>query len=172
MSRRRNHSLVVGMLEQLAMHSPIAVALVDGDLRLLFVNERWTADYRLSRDRVIGRLLPDVLPSFSGDWSLIFTICKSGEIYTDNELPFARGSGETDWVRREVRAWMDESGGFGGLMIYTEIVTQRKRAQEELRAQHRFLRRVAPDLPRARQGPRRQPVRRPEEELRAPCALP
>jgi two-component system, sensor histidine kinase and response regulator len=130
------------MLEQLAMYSPIAVALVDGDLRLLFVNERWTADYRLSRDAVIGRLLPEVLPAFSGDWPKIVAVCKGGAVYTDDELPFVRRPGEIDWVRREVRAWTDEIGGFGGLMVYTEIVTERKRAQEELRAQHRFLRQV------------------------------
>lgn len=130
------------MLEQLAMYSPIAVALVDGDLRLLFVNERWTADYRRSRDAVIGRLLPEVLPAFSEDWPRISAVCKSGAVYTDDELPFARGPGEIDWVRREVRAWTDDTGRFGGLMIYTEIVTARKQAQEELRAQHRFLRQV------------------------------
>ena len=130
------------MLEQLAMYSPIAVALVDGDLRLLFVNERWTADYRLAREEVIGRLLPDVLPAFSGDWPRIAAVCRSGTVYTDDELPFVRGPGETDWIRREVRAWTDDNGRFGGLMIYTEIVTERKRAQEELRDQHRFLRQV------------------------------
>src|SRR5688500_16866398 len=118
------------MLEQLAMYSPIAVALVDGDPRLLFVNERWTADYRLSRDAVIGRLLPEVLPAFSGDWPQIVAVCRAGAVYTDDELPFVRGPGEIDWVRREVRAWTDEGGLFGGLMIYTEIVTERKRAQD------------------------------------------
>jgi two-component system sensor histidine kinase/response regulator len=133
---------VTGMLEQLAMHSPIAVALVDGDLRLVFVNERWTADYRLSRDRVIGRSLPDILPAFGEGWEQIKAVCRTGAVYTDGELPFMRDPGEIDWIRREVRAWTDEAGNFGGLMIYTEIVTERKRAQEELREQHRFLRQV------------------------------
>jgi PAS domain S-box-containing protein len=87
-------------------------------------------------------LLSDVLPAFSVDWTQIAAVCRAGAVHTDDELIFVRTAGEIDWVRREVRAWTDATGSFGGLMIYTEIVTERKRAQEELRAQHRFLRQV------------------------------
>ena len=38
--------------------------------------------------------------------------------------------------------WTQHDGTPGGLMVYTEDVTERKRAQDELTAQHWFLRQV------------------------------
>lgn len=124
------------------MHTPIAVALVDNDLKVLFVNERWTSDYRLTRENVIGHELRDVLPDMGGDWERISAACRAGAVHIDEQIRYTHPGGEVDWLRREVRAWTAADGAVGGLMIYTENVTERKRAQDELTAQHRFLRQV------------------------------
>jgi PAS domain S-box-containing protein len=135
-------TIVPSMLEQLALHIPLAVVLVDTDFRVLFVNERWTADYHVPGDRAVGLLLSEVVPALGADLWRIAHDCRAGRVYTDSELPFVRSPGETEWLRREVRAWSTAEGEFGGLMIYTEVVTARKRARDDLQAQHRFLRQV------------------------------
>jgi PAS domain-containing protein len=38
-----------------------------------------------------------------------------------------------DWVRWEVRPWYATSGEIGGIIMFTEVITDRKRAEESLR---------------------------------------
>jgi PAS domain S-box-containing protein len=50
--------------------------------------------------------------------------------------------GRIDWLRWEVLPWNDDAGNIGGLMILTEVLNERKRAEATLQAseeQHREL---------------------------------
>ncbi len=128
--------------DQLLTHLPMAVALTDPDLRVLYINPRWLSDYQQSPSAVIGVPLTQLFPQWRDDWARIREVCLAGGEHHDAEVPLKCGDSQMEWVKREVRPWMTADGMIGGLMVFTEIVTERKRAQDELRAQHRFLRQV------------------------------
>jgi two-component system CheB/CheR fusion protein len=58
------------------------------------------------------------------------------------EDPFLRADGRTHWLRWEVRPWHGADGQIGGIMIFSEDITDRKQAEDALReseARHRAI---------------------------------
>ena len=46
---------------------------------------------------------------------------------------FVRTDGTTDWLRWEIRPWRNARNEIGGIIMFTEVITERKRAEEEHR---------------------------------------
>lgn len=135
-------SLNAPPFDQVLTHLPMAVVLTDCDLRVLYVNPRWLSDYQLTLAAVMGTPLTDLFPQWRDDWAQIRETCLAGGEHHDAEVLLRREDQAIDWVKREAHPWLTTDGMIGGLMIFTEIVTERKRAQDENHAQHRFLRQV------------------------------
>lgn len=128
--------------EQLAEHIPMAVALFDRELCYLFASQRWVNDFHLPVTNIIGKNHYEIFPEIGEDWKDIHQRCLEGYVHKDDEVPFQRMDGSLDWLRREIRPWYSSDGSIGGLIMYVEIITERKKAQDALQAQHRFLRQV------------------------------
>ncbi len=47
-------------------------------------------------------------------------------------IPFPRLDGRVDWLRWEVLPWYEQNGDVGGIIIFTENITDRKQAEEAL----------------------------------------
>lgn len=114
-------------------HTPIPAAVVDTEMRYLMVSHQWRTEYRLGDQPLIGRSHYEVFPDLPDHWREIHQRCLAGAIDTAAEQPFLRTDGELDWISWTVRPWYAENGAIGGLIMFTEVVTQRKRAEIELR---------------------------------------
>uniref|UniRef100_UPI0011213539 PAS domain S-box protein n=1 Tax=Nitrospira cf. moscoviensis SBR1015 TaxID=96242 RepID=UPI0011213539 len=126
----RSHDLLKSFVE----HTPAAVAMLDKDLRYVAVSRRWSQDYRLSNQDLIGRHHYDVFPEIRSneEWRAIHQRCLSGVVERREEDPFVRADGSKDWLRWEVRPWREATGDIGGLIMFTEVITERKQAEEVL----------------------------------------
>jgi signal transduction histidine kinase len=56
----------------------------------------------------------------------------AGAIESCEEDPFPRQDGTLDWVRWEIRPWCRVDGSIGGIIIFSENVTERRQTREEL----------------------------------------
>lgn len=128
--------------EQLATHSPIATAIFDRDLRYLFANDAWIRDFRLKYVDLVGKTHYDVFPEISEDWKATHEYCLQGNVTSDEEIKFQRLDGSVDWLRREIRPWYQENGHIAGLIMYVSVISEQKRARDELQAERWFLRQV------------------------------
>lgn len=115
-------------------HSPAAIAMFDREMRYLVVSRRWLADYDISQKNIIGMSHYEVFPDLPERWKQIHQRCLSGEVETCEEDPFPRADGSTDWVQWEVHPWRTVEGHIGGIIIFSELITVRKRTEQELRA--------------------------------------
>jgi PAS domain S-box-containing protein len=133
----RSHDLLKSFVE----HTPAAVAMLDKDLRYVAVSRRWLQDYRLGNQDPIGRLHYDVFPEirFNEEWQAIHRRCLGGAVERSEENRFVRADGSEDWLRWEVRPWREATGDIGGIIMFTEVITERKRAEEALeQLMHRY----------------------------------
>lgn len=123
------------LLKSFVEHTPAAVAMLDKDLRYLAVSRRWLQDYRLGSQDLTGRHHYDVFPEIRRhpEWQAIHQRCLAGAVERQEEDCFVRQDGSRDWLRWEVRPWHDEIGEIGGIIMFTEVITQRKQAEARLR---------------------------------------
>ena len=137
-----NNEETLRQFEQLAQHLPMAVAIFDCDLRYLFANRQWIHDFQVPDTPLIGKSHYDVFPEIGDSWKEIHQSCLEGNIHTDNDVAFQRRDGSVDWLRREIRPWYRCDNEIGGLIMYATIISDQKKAQEELQAERWFLRQV------------------------------
>jgi len=122
-------------------HAPAAIAMFDRNMRYLAASRRWLEDYRLAPQEIIGRGHYEIFPEIPDRWKEIHQRCLAGAVEKCEEDPFPRADGTTDWVRWEIHPWRRSMGEVGGLILFSETITERKRAQEALRASEQRYRR-------------------------------
>ncbi|MGA9537929.1 MAG: PAS domain S-box protein [Desulfobacterales bacterium] len=113
-------------------NTPAPVAVCDLQMRYLAYSRRWITDYKLNEDNLIGRSHYDVFKTIPAQWKDEHKRCFSGEIIENEEEQFVRANETLDWVRRKVYPWRKPNGGIGGLIMFTEVITERKLAQNAL----------------------------------------
>ncbi|MCI0426469.1 MAG: response regulator [Nitrospiraceae bacterium] len=122
------------MLRVFVEQTPAAVAMFDKQLRYVVASKRWYQDYQLGERDILGQHHYDVFPEIRDNkqWQDIHQRCLAGAVERRDEDPFPRRDGHIDWLRWEVRPWHDENGVIGGIIMCTELITERKQAQEAL----------------------------------------
>lgn len=114
-------------------HSPAAIAMFDQDMRYIVASRRFSLDHNLGDENIIGRALYEVKPDLPGHWSEIYQRCLAGAVEKFEEEPFLRADGKMDWVRGEIRPWYFTEGEVGGIILFSEVITERKQAEAALR---------------------------------------
>jgi PAS domain S-box-containing protein/diguanylate cyclase (GGDEF)-like protein len=112
-------------LKLFVVHAPAAIAMLDRDMRYVAVSHRWLTDYRVDNQEVVGRSHYDVFPEMPERWKEIHRRCLAGAVEKNDEDPFPRADGSLDWVRWEIRPWLAADGTVGGLMLFSELITDR-----------------------------------------------
>jgi PAS domain S-box-containing protein len=98
------------------------------------------ADYALGEQDLTGRSHYDVFPEVPERWKEIHRRCLAGAVEKCDEEPFPRANGKLDWIRWEIHPWRNAKGDIGGIIIFSEQITDRKRAEEALRESEAILR--------------------------------
>jgi len=124
---QENRQLVQTMIE----NTPAAVAMFDTEMRYIAYSKRWLADYRLGNQDLHGRSHYDVFPEIGEEWKAMHRKCLAGARRTREADPFVRGDGTVDIIRWVVQPWFKGDGEIGGITMFTEVITDRVRAEED-----------------------------------------
>ncbi|MBE9201682.1 PAS domain S-box protein [Nodularia sp. LEGE 06071] len=119
-------------LQQALEYVPVAIAIFDLEMRYLSVSRKWLEEYHLS-DGIIGRSHYEVFPDIPAESKQIHQKCLAGAIEQGHEEPYPRANGSIEWVSSSLRPWHTASGDIGGMIIFSENVTQRKQSEIALR---------------------------------------
>lgn len=115
-------------------HVPVALAMFDRDMKYLHASRRWLTDYQLDDRDLYGLSHYEVFPEMPERWKETHRRGLSGEILREEIDRFDRADGSVQWIRWEALPWYETSGAVGGIVIFTEEITGRKLAEDNLRA--------------------------------------
>lgn len=122
------------LLQIFVENAPAPIAMVDTNLCYIAYSKRWLKDYRLQDRDITGVHLYDTFPEIrkKPDWLDIHRRCLTGEVISSDEDSFMRVDGSVDWLRYEVRPWHDTNGEIGGLLLLSEVITEKKKIEEAI----------------------------------------
>ena len=138
--------LPIDHLIEFIAQAPPSIAVLDLELRYLAASNGWINSLHLPKD-IVGRRHYDLFPELSDEWKSIHQRCMAGETLTSSG-DLLRRTGEPDmWVRWEVRPWRRSGGDVGGIIIYSEDITERITAEMALTESHRKFKALAERTP-------------------------
>jgi len=135
-NHKRNDEQLIhsyNLMDYIISHARSAIAVFDRDLKYIYVSKRYLKDYKVKEQNVIGKHHYEVFPDIPQKWREVHQRSLAGEVLSAEEDPYYREDGSLDWTRWECRPWYEYDGSIGGIIIYNEVITERKQANEELR---------------------------------------
>ncbi len=113
--------------------SAVALAILDTDLRYIYVSPRWLADKAMRREDVIGRLMADIFPASTATYAEDYRLCLAGESRHSSLVPVTRPDGADHWLRADMTPWRQADGKICGIVVttadITDVVTALQRAK-------------------------------------------
>ncbi len=137
-----NHRLMSYIIDN--MNSGIAVH--DKDMKYIYVSKKYLEEYNIKED-VIGKHHYQVFPDLPDKWRKVHQRCLKGEVLSDDRDEFVRADGSIDITRWECRPWYDETGEIGGIIVYTEVINDLVKIEDELINSKAMLQAVMDNLP-------------------------
>ena len=122
------------LLRLFIKHAPAAIAMFDTDMRYLQVSDRFLTDYHLEGQDLSGKSHYELFPHLPERWKEAHRRILAGAVESCAEDPYDAGDGSIGWLQWESLPWRKGNGEIGGLILFTQVITERKRAEEALRA--------------------------------------
>ena len=119
------------LMSYIIRHNTSALAVHDKELKYLFVSERYLNDYKVKDRDVIGKHHYDVFPDLPQKWREVHQKALSGIISRAENDRYVKEDGSEEWTTWECRPWYESNGEVGGFVVYTEVVTDRIKAEEQ-----------------------------------------
>ncbi len=130
------------LLRYIIEHAQSAVAVHDRNLKYIYVSRRYLEEYGVREQDVIGKHHYEVFPDLPQKWRDVHQKALAGEVCRGDRDPYYRQDGSMDWTRWECRPWYEKGGPIGGIIIYTEVITERVQAEEAIRESETNFRRL------------------------------
>ena len=119
------------LLDYVIQHDPNAIAVYDNDLKYIFVSDRYRKDYNIQDQDIIGRHHYEVFPEMPQRWRDVHQRALTGAVESSEHDFFERPDGSITHTRWECRPWTRPDSTIGGIITYTEVITERKLAEKE-----------------------------------------
>jgi PAS domain S-box-containing protein len=122
------------LLRQFVKHTPAAIAMFDTDMCYLQVSDRFLTDYNLEGQNIIGKCHYDMFPDLPQRWKDVHKRILSGAEESCEEDTYIAPDGSQGWLQWESLPWRKAGGEIGGLILFTQVITARKRAEQAIKA--------------------------------------
>jgi len=116
-------------------HIPLSLAMFDKDMNYIAHSDNWLIDYGVDNNCIKGKNHYEIFPETIDRWKPVFDRCLEGNIENSDEEMYIRHDGKAEWMRWEIRPWHLASGQIGGVIMYAEVITERKKATEMFKYQ-------------------------------------
>lgn len=113
----------VSALKETLRYSSQATAVFDENMRYISASDRFMTDYNITNQSIIGRSHYEVFPEIPPRWKAIHERVLKGNVEKNTSDHFERKDGSQTHNSWECRPWHTGTGKIGGLIMYTDVVT-------------------------------------------------
>ena len=110
-----------------------SIAMFDREMIYIVTSKRFLIDYELGERDLIGFTHYEIFPEIPERWKEIHKRCLAGETIKASEDTFLRANGKLDWICWEICPWYERNNEIGGIILFSEVITERKQMEEALR---------------------------------------
>ncbi|WP_436516483.1 ATP-binding protein [Ekhidna sp. To15] len=135
MEQRENASKIQeeqNLLKTFISSAPAAIAMLDKHMNYISASERWYKDQNIVGD-IIGKSHYKIFPEVDAEWKKNHQRALDGEIVKPGIQKFVRANGEEQWLQGEIHPWYTSKDKVGGIIIFSNDLTELKRQEVELR---------------------------------------
>ncbi|MEM7552193.1 MAG: PAS domain-containing protein [Bacteroidota bacterium] len=115
------------VLRHIVKHAPAGIAILNNDLNYVYVSDQWYKNYSIRDKDILGKnhlrvfsKLKDMPASKN-----IYNECLQGKAYHKNKELFFKEDGSRIWLRYNLYPWYNEQDVIGGIVIFTEDISNR-----------------------------------------------
>ena len=122
------------MLQTFVKHVPAAVAMFDTDLNYLALSQQWIEEFHQGKNSDGKRNLFELFPNVPESRKQIYQRALEGIPYKNvDEVVQVEGAAENQHYNWEVRPWRISDNNIGGIIIFSQNITEQVENNEELR---------------------------------------
>ncbi|MBK1723103.1 CHASE domain-containing protein [Thiocystis violacea] len=130
--------------------APVALAILDREMRYLTASRRWRRDFGWSEQDGRGDARAAQAPAIPMRWRQACHRGLAGEGSRTQTDPFDRPDGSVQWLRWETCPWHDAQGRIAGTAIFAEDITEAQEARLALETQQIQLKAALREARKAR----------------------
>ena len=133
------------LIQNIVFYLPGAVAVVDRDMNYIAVSQQWIKDYRLEKldvSDIIGRNHSEVLPEITARWRQDYQDCLTGKVEHLSREDVSVGDDNVDYLHWQIYPWRENGVGIGGLLMFSEIITDQKQLLQKIESTEGQMRAV------------------------------
>jgi PAS domain S-box-containing protein len=133
-------------LDILLENTSTAIAMFDRDMRCIAASRRWILDHG-HEPPIVGRPLREISREIPQGWNEAFQRALAGASVQAEEDRFQSRDGRTRWLRWRVFPWRDREAAIGGVVVFSEDISETKEALRRLDETQRRLQAVMEAAP-------------------------
>lgn len=129
------------VLEQFVEYAPASLAMFDRNMCYMLASRRWREDCGAGREELIGKCHYDVFPDLPEHWKEAHRRGLAGESL-EGEDDWTALDGQKHCIRWGIHPWGDSGQHTGGIIIFLEDTTERRKVDAALRGSEQQLRTI------------------------------
>lgn len=120
------------VLKAFVFSAPASIAMFNEKLEYVAVSKKWKQEYNLSQQEVLGKHFAELSPHLKDNWGSILSECLKGKVEKNDYFKNYKEDGSEQWLKWEIRPWILSKDKVGGIIMFTEDITEQIEQQREL----------------------------------------
>ena len=130
-----NSSELDSILSFFIQQVPAPVAMFDTNMCYKFASDAWRKEFKEAETsyNIVGKSHYEIHPGQPKEWRTHHERALSGEVLTFEATEIVGYLTETFWAEGAIYPWYNLNGSIGGIIIYSNVVTDRKKNEQSLK---------------------------------------
>ncbi len=121
-------------------YAPVGLIMLDRNMRHIQASRWWCEEHGVNREAILGKSHYEVFPNLPPHYYEAHKRGLAGESVKCEAERITTAAGTERWVRWELHPWGDSGTETGGVIIFTEDITERREAEAAINRYQQELR--------------------------------